>query len=86
MSKQMLLLGRMVRLLSVIMGFLFVYNMKAMPVYADETLVDAWKRQMQESSGASDKEKYNQAPQLSVDDICEMNQGNAVFLITNRAM
>ena len=79
-AKRILLTGKKMRLFSVMIGMIFICAIKTGTACANETLVDAWKRQMQESSGASDKEKYNQAPQLSVDDICEMNQGNAVFL------
>ena len=52
---------------------------------ANETLVDAWKRQMQESSGASGQRKNTTMVQLSVDDICEMNQ-ERLSLITNRGL
>ena len=46
-----------------------------------ESLMDAWKRQSQEPSGSSDAaEHYNRVPQLSVEDIYEMNRGKAEVL------
>ena len=61
-------------------------NLNMQEVRAEESLMDAWERQNREANQDSctadepGTAPYNNTPQLSEDDIRQMNQGNAEFL------
>ena len=65
-------------------------NLNMQEVRAEESLMDAWERQNREAnqdSGTADEPgtaPYNNTPQLSEDDIRQMNQGNAEFLYNDQ--